>query len=171
MRIELGGGTKPFGNGYANIDTVPTADIVHDLNVRPWPLPDDSVTDVYSSHCLEHLDGYMPTFEELCRVCRMGAKIEIRVPSPGSDLEFVWTHKYCWSPIAARNIDEYFPDEFWHGPKRLRLESISYQPSIMLAEFRAEMPMFANTSDESVMKWFPRTCHECRFFYTVAANL
>jgi SAM-dependent methyltransferase len=170
MKLEIGGGTKQRGDGWTNIDLVPTADIVHDLNVTPWPLADDSVDAVYSSHCLEHLNGYLPAFNELCRVCRVGAPIEIRVPAPGSDLAMVWDHKYVYAPIAAINGEQFFPRDHWTKPKRMRLDRIGYEPSILLPDARAEMPFLAGMSDEAVMKWFPRTCHECRFYFTVVEN-
>jgi ubiquinone/menaquinone biosynthesis C-methylase UbiE len=170
MKLELGGGMRPRGDGWANIDLVPTADIVHDLNVRPWPIADESVSAVYSSHCLEHLQDPHAVLLEIARVCVVGATVELRVPAPGSDLEFVWTHLHCFSPVQAINMDRFFPADFWKLPKRLRLDSIQYEPSILLAEFRTEMPMFADVSDQAVMKWFSRTAHECRFVYTVVEN-
>lgn len=170
IRLELGGGTKPRGDGWVNIDLVPTADIRHDLNSYPWPLADDSVSAVFSSHCLEHIPDPMRVLYEICRVAVVGAPVEIRVPMPGSDLCFVWDHKHCFSPIAALNADRYFPEAFWTGPKRLVLESIIYAPSILMAEFRQEMPMFADVGDQAIQKWFPRTSHEARFFYVVRAT-
>lgn len=170
MKLELGGGTKPRGDGWLNVDLVDSADIRHDLTVRPWPVADDSVDAVYSSHCLEHLTEPMAILHEVCRVCRIGALVEIRTPHPTSDLAMVWDHKHVFSPIAAINADQYFAAEHWTGRKRLRLERIEYHSSILLEEAKRELPFLRGLSDDVIMRWIPRTCHECRFFYTVSAT-
>lgn len=170
MKLELGGGTKPRGDGWINIDLVESADIKHDLNSVPWPIQNDSVLKVYSSHCLEHLNDPMKILHELCRICVINADIEIRVPHPVSDLAMVWDHKHTFSPIAAINADQHFPEEYWKDKKRLKIDRIEYHPSILLEEAKKDLPFLTGLSDEVIMKWIPRTCHECRFFYTVKMN-
>lgn len=169
IKLELGGGgkNKARGDGWVNMDKLPCADLQHDLTIYPWPLEDDSCEAVYSSHCLEHLPDPMRVLHEICRVCVVGAPVEIRVPAPGSDLAMVWDHRHVFSPIAAINADVHFAHEHWTGPKRLKLERIAYEPSILLEEFRRDLAGWKNLSDEVVMKYWPRTCHECRFFYVV----
>ena len=96
--------------------------------------------------------------------------MEIRVPHPTSDLAMVWDHRHVFSPIAAINADEHYPHEHWTGPKRLKLERIEYHSSILLEEAKRELPFLEGLSDEVIMKWIPRTCHECRFSYSVVAT-
>jgi hypothetical protein len=164
MKIELGGGTYPRGDGWINVDLIDSADVVHDLNKVPWPFAGNSVEAVYSSHCLEHLQSVTATFDELCRVCVLGASIEVRAPHPSSHLAMVEGHRHVFSPVTAINMDRYFPDLFWKRPKRLSLQGIEYHPTFLLHEARAELPFLSGISDESVMKWIPGTCHECRYF-------
>ena len=172
MKIELGGGGRPRGDGFLNVDLVPGADIKHDLDVRPYPFDDDTITEVYSSHCLEHLDDPHSVLVELCRICVPGALVEIRVPHPSSDLAMVWTHKHVFSPVCAINMDEHFPDDFWPktNPKRMKLLRLGYGPTFLLAEARRELPFLAGLSDETVMKYVPRTCHEVMFYYQVQSH-
>ena len=172
MKLEIGGGIpiKARGEGWVNIDLVDNADIRHDLNVFPWPIQDGSIEEVYSSHCLEHLRNPVTVLQEIARICTVGAAVEIRVPHPISDLAVLFHHCHVFGPIAALNMEHHFPREYWLGPKRLQLKGIGYGPSILLGEARRELPFLANLSDEVVMKWIPRTCHECRFYYTVIVN-
>lgn len=172
MKLEIGGGgpAKKRGGDWINLDQCETADIRHDLTAYPWPLADGSVSAVYSSHCLEHLPDPMRVMHEICRVCQVGSEVEIRVPHPQSDLAMIWTHLHVWSPVAALNVDVYFPDEHWTGPKRLKLQRMAYEPSIFLAEARGELPFLRDVSDEAIMKWFGRAAHEVRYFYVVTAN-
>ena len=83
LRLNLGCGMSHF-DGYVNVDRYGEPDIRHDLEVFPWPWPDDSVSEVLLKHVLEHLgrnpDVYLEIWKELYRVCRDGARIGIAVP-------------------------------------------------------------------------------------------
>lgn len=170
MKLELGGGKKPRGEGFANVDIVESADVVFDLRNRPWPFADDSVTEIYSSHFLEHVEKPLEILEELCRVCCLGAPVEIRVPHPAAHLAMIADHKHVFSPIAAMNMETYHPKEHWTKPKRLKLEKITYGPSILLEEAKRELPFLTGVSDEAILKFIAGTCHESCFFYTVVVN-
>ena len=79
MKIDFGCG--PFKRpGYTGIDTCafPGVDIVYDG--AAIPLPDNSVSEVYSSHCLEHVPDLAATLAELWRVSKPGAIWTIEVP-------------------------------------------------------------------------------------------
>lgn len=90
MRLNLGCGSKKL-EGWINVDKFATSatDQVLDLEVFPWPWPDDSVDEVLMAHVLEHLGAqtsvYLEIIKELYRVCRDGAKIKIAVPHPRHD--------------------------------------------------------------------------------------
>lgn len=170
MRLELGGGVRGRGDGWVNIDKLPNADILHNLDVIPWPIATDSVHEVYSSHCIEHLTGPFAALSEIARVCIVGAPVEIRVPHPASHLAMTYDHKHVFSPMQAINMERFFPLDFWFGVKRLKLEDIKYGATIMLEEMKAELPFLAGLSDEVIMKWLPGACHECCFHYRVVEN-
>lgn len=80
LKINLGGGTEKI-EGFTNIDILPLpeVDIVADLN-KGIPLPDNSVEEIWSSHCLEHLSSTVKIMEEIYRVCRNNALVKIKVP-------------------------------------------------------------------------------------------
>jgi hypothetical protein len=90
VRLNLGCGSKQLA-GWINVDKfeTPATDMVFDLEVFPWPWPDDSVDEVMMAHVLEHLGAqasvYLEIIKELYRVCRDGAKINIAVPHPRHD--------------------------------------------------------------------------------------
>lgn len=170
MKLELGGGVRARGDGWVNMDCLPVADICHDLDTTPWPIQDNSVDEVYSSHCLEHLKGPFAAFAELCRICKIGAKILICVPHPNADLAMTWSHLHCFSPLQALNMEKYFPEDFWKLPKRMKLERVEYRPTVYMDEAKKDLPFIRNLSDEVIMKWIPRTCHECCFHYVIIEN-
>jgi hypothetical protein len=83
LRLNLGCGmTRP--DGYLNVDRFGEPDLRHDLEVVPWPWPDDSVSEILLSHVLEHLGHnpivYLEIMKEMYRVCQDGATIRIYVP-------------------------------------------------------------------------------------------
>jgi SAM-dependent methyltransferase len=61
IKLDLGGGGAPQP-GFVNIDVrnLPTVDIVHNLELFPWPLPDESCSLVMASHLLEHINPMYP---------------------------------------------------------------------------------------------------------------
>jgi ubiquinone/menaquinone biosynthesis C-methylase UbiE len=68
--------------GYVNVDWSADAqpDIVHDLNSLPLPFSDNSVDEVYMSHCLEHLERPFNVMRDIHRILKPGGIADIRVP-------------------------------------------------------------------------------------------
>jgi SAM-dependent methyltransferase len=79
--LNLGCGRKHLPEAV-NLDVTDTTtpDIVHDLNVRPWPFPDNHFREVHAFDVIEHLEDIVGTMEELHRICRAGAIVRITVP-------------------------------------------------------------------------------------------
>lgn len=61
IKLDLGGGGAPQP-GFVNIDVrdLPEVDVVHNLELFPWPLPDESCSLVMASHLLEHITPTYP---------------------------------------------------------------------------------------------------------------
>jgi len=83
LRLNLGCGMNRL-DGYVNVDRHGEPDLRHDLEVVPWPWPDDSVCEILLKHVLEHLgrdpNVYLEIMKELYRVCQDGATIRVIVP-------------------------------------------------------------------------------------------
>jgi SAM-dependent methyltransferase len=79
--LNLGSGAKKL-RGAVNLDvTDRTApDIVHDLNVLPWPFSTRSFDEVHAYDVLEHVDDVVAFMEELHRICSPEAIVHITVP-------------------------------------------------------------------------------------------
>lgn len=180
VKIDIGGGVFPRGDGFINVDQTPNADIHFDLNQRPWSFVEPGTVDeLYSSHCFEHLNDINDVLFQICHICKVGAKVEFRVPHPRSDLAMVWDHKHVYSPLAAQNLDVHFVAHFWkgRGPRRLKLnrsvypEGVEYRAAIPLEECKRECPQLVQgMTDVQIMKYIPGTCHECAYHYTVIEN-
>jgi len=114
LRLEIGGGIIPK-DGYINVDYMehPKVDYQVDLNKGKIPLPDNSVDEIYSNHCLEHLQpgyaGFLNCIEEMWRVSKPNAPWYIRVP-------YFNSHHTLSNPFHTNNIFNeytfyYFSDE------------------------------------------------------------
>lgn len=178
MRIELGGGARPRGDGWVNVDVlaIPGVDHVCDFEAlaeagrtgERLPFADDSVAAVYSSHCLEHVSPYKGLLHEVCRVSRVGATVEVRVPHWLSDMSFIAGHKHAVSPRQVQHWCRDFVADWWAGSaKRLAHERTEYAPSSTFAEAKA---LFWQLSDEQVMRFIPDAAHEVRYFFRVVLN-
>jgi SAM-dependent methyltransferase len=79
--LDLGCGRDKLP-GALGMDSNPAsdADVIHDLDVFPWPLADNTFSRVRAQDVLEHVSDFFRVMEELHRVCRDGAIIEVRMP-------------------------------------------------------------------------------------------
>ena len=86
--LEVGAGPRTGVNGWLTIDVNPRCDIPWDLR-NGIPFPDATVSEIYSSHFLEHLTyGETQTFLDEClRVLRPGATFSVCVPNARLYLE------------------------------------------------------------------------------------
>ncbi|MEJ2646838.1 MAG: methyltransferase domain-containing protein [Sedimentisphaerales bacterium] len=81
VRIEIGCG-QTRREGTIGIDRVdlPSVDIVTDIENGLSFLPDNSVDEIYSSSCFEHINNFVSLMKEIIRVLKPGGKATIFVP-------------------------------------------------------------------------------------------
>lgn len=80
-KLNLGSGLFKK-EGFVNLDVLPDTDpdVVHDLDVFPYPFPDNEFDLVEADHVLEHLNHPLKALCEIHRIAKPGALIVIRVP-------------------------------------------------------------------------------------------
>jgi len=79
--LDLGcGNRKRAGSIGLDINPRTNADVVHDLNSFPYPLPDSEFDGIYVDNVLEHLEDVIKVLEELHRIAKPGALVKIVVP-------------------------------------------------------------------------------------------
>jgi len=68
--------------GSVGLDIAPLegVDVVHDLNQFPYPFPDDSFDRIRVIHVIEHIESIPKTMEEIHRIARHSAVVEIETP-------------------------------------------------------------------------------------------
>ena len=90
MKLNLGSGSKIL-DGYINVDKYDyyKPDIIHDLEVFPYPFEDNSIEEILLSHVLEHIgqspEVFLNIIKEFYRICKNNSVIKIKVPHPRHD--------------------------------------------------------------------------------------
>ena len=81
VKLNLGAGNDIL-SGYVNHDItqLKDIDIVHDLNIYPWPWEDDSCDEVLMKDVLEHLDNFIMAMQEIHRILKPGGSLVASVP-------------------------------------------------------------------------------------------
>jgi SAM-dependent methyltransferase len=96
------------------------ADIVHDLDSFPYPIADSSFDQILLQDVIEHVSDPIRMLEELHRVAREGATIQLRTPHYSSVLAYGDpTHRHYFSAIAIRSLAE--PRFAHYTPVRFRV--------------------------------------------------
>jgi ubiquinone/menaquinone biosynthesis C-methylase UbiE len=169
LKIDLGGGAQPY-HGFINVDCLklPTVDCVCNLETDILPFDDNSVDEIYSSHCLEHMTNHGHLLHELARVGRIGARFELRVPHWNGQMGMCAGHVCTVSEMQILHWCVQFVSTWWAGcSKRLRLVRRDYIPS---AVFFEAAKLFPWLTQEQVMRFIPDAAHEIRFYMEVIAN-
>ena len=100
LKINLGAGYD-IKKEYINHDIVDLKgiDVVHDLNVYPWPWEDDSIDEIIALDVLEHLDNFLASMEEVYRILKVGGIVSLKVP--------YWNSAYLYmDPTHRRGFHE-----------------------------------------------------------------
>ena len=81
IKLNLGCG-EDTREGYLNVDIVKgeEIDIVHNLNIFPYPFKDNSVDEIVLQSCLEHLNFPEEVIYELHRILKVGGILEVLCP-------------------------------------------------------------------------------------------
>ena len=79
--LNVGAGCNPQP-GMVNLDRValPGVDVVHDLDVFPWPFPDEHFDQVVAVQVFEHVEHPVGFMREAWRVLKPGGTLLIIVP-------------------------------------------------------------------------------------------
>lgn len=146
IRLDIGCGANKQAN-FIGIDVqeLPGVDIVHDVNIHPWPLPDECAILAMCSHLVEHIPPvsfkangrtWFPFIEfmnEVWRLLKPEGQFAISCPhgwSPGQLQDPTHCH------MLNENTWAYFDPEAYDGnlyrfykPKPWKIESLFWDMS------------------------------------------
>jgi predicted SAM-dependent methyltransferase len=89
MILNVGCGQFPVA-GAVNVDRadLPNVDVVHDLDITPWPFPDDAFDEVRGIQVFEHVANPIGFMCQAWRVLRSGGLLFLTVPHYQSENAF-----------------------------------------------------------------------------------
>ena len=108
--LDLGCGNKKIPDSIG-VDNNPNtnADVIHDLNVFPYPFPNNEFDEVHCDSILEHLDNFFQVMEEIHRITASGGVVYVKVPYYTSFDAFTDpTHRHFFT---SRSFD-YFREDY-----------------------------------------------------------
>jgi SAM-dependent methyltransferase len=106
--LDIGcGAEKTPGSVGLDISSDTAADIVHDLDVFPYPIEDASFDQILLQDVIEHVQNPIRVFEELHRIARPAGRVQLRTPHFSSVLAYSDpTHRHYFSTLAIRSLAE-----------------------------------------------------------------
>lgn len=115
-KLNIGCG-KDYRKGFINLDfnREVKADIYWDLNLGVLPFEDNEFDYVLCDNVLEHVKGIFPIMDELHRICKPKAIIEIYVPHFTSPQAF--SHLCHYRAFGIGSFGIYTPEEVLDGER------------------------------------------------------
>lgn len=128
--LDLGcGNRKRPGAVGIDFNSRTAADVVHDLNVFPYPLTTASFDEIYLDNVLEHLDEPIRVMEEVYRICRPGGLVKVIVPyfrSPWASIDPTHKHAFTVNSFAYFDPDELICQRYDYTFARFKLEKLRF---------------------------------------------
>lgn len=115
MKLNIGCGPRPkTEKEWVNLDkfNLPGVDIVHDLEVFPYPFADGTFNEICAEDVLEHVHDIVAVMAELWRIMEVGGKLWIRGPHAKYP-ENLWkdpTHVRAFTP---ESFDYWDPSTYY----------------------------------------------------------
>jgi hypothetical protein len=128
VKINLGAGSRPMA-GYINVDRVnlPRIDIVHDLDVCPWPFEDGRAQEIYAKDIFEHVVDPILFMTECHRILEPAGTLIIRTPHISSLDAFTDpTHKRFPTEFT---FDYWVPGTIYHTEHNAAYGAVSFVKS------------------------------------------
>lgn len=130
--LELGCGFSKAPGAYGvDILRGSQADLIHDLNVFPYPLQDSSWDRIICHDVLEHVENFVRTMEEIWRIATPDATVEVHAP-------FMSSINYFSDPTHRRAFTSRSFDYFLKGTTAERFGYSSARFELMHCEYDAE---------------------------------
>lgn len=126
MRVNLGSGGRPLA-GWVNVDVadIPGVDLVHDLDVGPWPFESGTVEMITAKDVFEHVNNPVLFMTECHRILGPGRTLFIRTPHWRSIDAFTDpTHRRF---PTEHTFDYWIPGTIYHSEHNAAYGGVSFE--------------------------------------------
>ncbi len=106
-KLDIGAGPlRRKGYERIDFDKEVDPDILHDLNIFPWPIQNNIYDSVIAYHVIEHLPEINPFLREVLRIAKDGAYFRFDFPS--YHVAFIFpTHRRGYGCQALESFEEF----------------------------------------------------------------
>lgn len=128
LNLGCGKSRIPGTIGVDRVRVEDYVDVVHDMDVVPYPFDDNSIDEIHFYHVLEHLNNPIGKLEEIYRILKPGGILNMRVPHFSSmgaftDLTHVRPFGYLsFDPLVSCHNQHYYTKASF----RIRNKEIKY---------------------------------------------
>jgi SAM-dependent methyltransferase len=119
--LDVGCGDRKT-EGAIGIDIValPGVDVVHDLDVYPWPFEDGSFDKVFMLNIIEHLDDTIKAMREVHRILKPGGIVHIET--------CYWNYKHAFSDPTHKRFFTETTWDFFTGRRKPYYMDFVFEP-------------------------------------------
>ncbi|MGN6559110.1 MAG: class I SAM-dependent methyltransferase [Candidatus Nitrosocosmicus sp.] len=167
-RIDLGCGNSKK-EGFIGVDSLPLSnvDIIHNLTDFPYPFEDNEIDEIWMDNVLEHIPQPVKVMEEIYRICKNGARLNIAVPYFRSFYAFIDpTHVNFFGVWWFNYFDprHRFYHKYQYSKAQFKIERIEFDREFKNGKinfFRRKLISYANKHPEK---------YEARFSHLFPLN-
>lgn len=163
-------------NWYINLDWIklPWVDIIHDLDVFPYPFKDNYFDEIFSAHVLEHVWDLWRVMTELVRITKNWWEIKTVVP--------YFTNPWTWADYTHKRAFtvgsfDYFRKDFFYNKWldieliKLRIHFFWNKKIFMKSRWINIFPdFFINLSPRIYERFFAYIFPSCEIHYLLKVN-
>lgn len=129
-KIDLGCGNSKRP-GFIGVDLLPlqTVDICHDLTKFPYPFNDNEIDIIWMDQVLEHLPNPIKVLEEIYRICKPNAEVNIGVPYFRSFYSVIDPTHVNYFSVQWFNYfdpDHFFYNKYQYSKIKYKIEGIQF---------------------------------------------
>jgi SAM-dependent methyltransferase len=135
--LDLGCGKKKRA-GSIGVDWTDRhdADVIHDLNVFPYPFADNEIDEIFLDNVLEHLDDPMQVMQEIHRITKVNGRVKVIVPYFRSVWAFIDpTHKtfFTVDSFAYYDPSHIICQRYDYVDTRFKVERVIFNENLPLS--------------------------------------
>jgi SAM-dependent methyltransferase len=132
--LDLGCGKKKR-RGALGVDfnAKTDADVIHDLNMFPYPLEDAAFEEIYLDNTLEHLNDVIRVMEEVYRLLKPGGLVKVIVPyfrSPWASIDPTHRHFFTVNSFVYFDPDDEICRRYEYTSARFKVERLVFNEDL-----------------------------------------